>query len=72
MRDEFVDTIVDIHRTPIDDLPAGLPRAQEWDVYIDGLVDLIDQFSRKPAATPAPGCATRRRGCDRTGRRQCR
>lgn len=46
VRDEFVDTIVDIHRTPIDDLPAGLPRAQQWDLYIDGLIDLIDQFSR--------------------------
>jgi aminoglycoside phosphotransferase (APT) family kinase protein len=46
VRDEFVDTIVDIHRTPIDDLPAGLPRAQQWDLYIGGLIDLIDQFSR--------------------------
>ena len=71
VRDEFVDTIVDIHRTPIEDLPADLPRAQEWDLYIAGLIDLIDQFSR-PAATPVPGCATRRRGCDRTGRRPYR
>ena len=46
VRDEFVDTIVDIHRTPVDDLPADLPRARDWDAYIDGLLDLIDQASR--------------------------
>ncbi len=48
-RDRFVDTVVDIHRTPVDDLPAEIPRPDSWGAYLDGLVDLLDHYSRSGA-----------------------
>ena len=44
--DTFVDAVVDIHNTPLDDLPAQMPRPLDWDTYIDGLIDMLDGFSR--------------------------
>jgi aminoglycoside phosphotransferase (APT) family kinase protein len=46
VRTTFVDTLVDIHRTPIEDLPADI-RPPDWDSYIDGLLQQIDEFSRR-------------------------
>jgi len=46
VRSAFVDTVVDIHQTPIDSLPADVAHPKDWDEYIDGLVDMIDHFSR--------------------------
>ena len=48
-RDTFVDVMVDIHRTPVDDLPADVARPANWDEYIDSLVDMLDHFSRSGA-----------------------
>jgi aminoglycoside phosphotransferase (APT) family kinase protein len=49
VRNRFVDTVVDIHRTPVETFPAGAPRPQSWDAYIDELLDLLDSFSRSGA-----------------------
>jgi aminoglycoside phosphotransferase (APT) family kinase protein len=46
-RNTFVDTVLDIHRTSIDDLPAEVERPPDWDAYIDGILDFIDDFSRR-------------------------
>jgi aminoglycoside phosphotransferase (APT) family kinase protein len=45
-RDTFVDVMVDIHRTPVDDLPVDVTRPANWDEYIDSLLDMLDHFSR--------------------------
>jgi aminoglycoside phosphotransferase (APT) family kinase protein len=47
VRDEFVDTFVDIHRTPVGDLAAAFATPPDWDTYIDGIIGLIDDSSRK-------------------------
>jgi aminoglycoside phosphotransferase (APT) family kinase protein len=47
VRNDFVDTLVDIHRTPIGDLTAAFATPLDWDGYIDGLIGLIDDSSRK-------------------------
>jgi aminoglycoside phosphotransferase (APT) family kinase protein len=46
-RNTFVDTVVDVHRTPIEDLPAAFDRPPDWGTYIDGVLDLIDGSSRR-------------------------
>ena len=47
VRNVFVDTIADVHRTPIEDLPVEVDRPSDWDSYVDGLIGLIDEFSRR-------------------------
>jgi aminoglycoside phosphotransferase (APT) family kinase protein len=47
VRNDFVDTFVDIHRTPVGDLAAACPTPPGWDTYIDGIIGLIDEASRK-------------------------
>jgi aminoglycoside phosphotransferase (APT) family kinase protein len=39
----FVDTIAKIHTSPLDVLPPELPRPNDWEQYID---DLIDELAR--------------------------
>ncbi len=54
MRNTFVESMVDIHRTPLDTLPAEMERPTDWDNYIDGLIDLLDHYSRTgPDSRPA-------------------
>jgi aminoglycoside phosphotransferase (APT) family kinase protein len=43
----FVDTIAEIHRTPLDTLPADLDRPGSWDDYLDGVLDLYDRVDRE-------------------------
>jgi aminoglycoside phosphotransferase (APT) family kinase protein len=43
----FVDTIADIHTTPLDVLPAGMDRPGSWDDYLDGVLDLYDRVDRE-------------------------
>ena len=47
VRNTFVDTLVDIHRTPIGDLADAFAIALDWDAYIESLIGLIDDASRK-------------------------
>jgi aminoglycoside phosphotransferase (APT) family kinase protein len=47
VRNDFVDTLVDIHRTPVGDLATALVIPPDWNTYIDGLIGLIDDASRK-------------------------
>ncbi|WP_448624278.1 phosphotransferase family protein [Geodermatophilus sp. URMC 64] len=47
VRETFVDTIVDVHRTPLETLSPALDPPRDWDTYIDGLIDLIDASSRR-------------------------
>ena len=37
----FIDAITAVHATPLDVLPAEMPRPTDWDTYIDELVDLL-------------------------------
>jgi aminoglycoside phosphotransferase (APT) family kinase protein len=46
VRNQFVDAVIDIHRTPLDDLASELPRPADWDTYIDSLLGMIDHYSR--------------------------
>ena len=46
VRSRFVDAVGEIHATPLDDLPEGMSRPQDYDNYVDGLLDMIDRYSR--------------------------
>lgn len=45
----FVDTVARIHTTPLDVMPAELPRPTDWESYVDGLVDLLGRLDRDVA-----------------------
>lgn len=45
----FVDTVAEIHRTPLDVLPAALDRPADWHTYIDGLVEHLSQLDKNIA-----------------------
>jgi aminoglycoside phosphotransferase (APT) family kinase protein len=40
----FVDTIAEIHRTPLDVLPSELERPADWESYIEGLVEHLGRL----------------------------
>jgi aminoglycoside phosphotransferase (APT) family kinase protein len=40
----FVDTIARVHTSPLDVLPAEVPRPRDWAEYVDGLVDLLGRL----------------------------
>jgi aminoglycoside phosphotransferase (APT) family kinase protein len=40
-QDVFVNIAEDIHRTPLEVLPAELPVPLDWDTYMDGVVDSV-------------------------------
>lgn len=46
VRATFVDAVAVLHQTPLDDLPAELARPRDYDEYIDGLIDMVDRYSR--------------------------
>jgi aminoglycoside phosphotransferase (APT) family kinase protein len=45
----FVDTIAEIHRVPLDVLPAATQRPAGWDDYLDGVLDLYRTVEREIA-----------------------
>lgn len=47
--DIFVETVADLHRCPLDVLPPELDRPNDWDTYLDGLVDLLGRVDRDVA-----------------------
>ncbi|MCW2616841.1 MAG: hypothetical protein JWN08_3835 [Frankiales bacterium] len=50
----FVDVVVDIHRTPLADLPARLSRPADWDSYVDSLFDVLSEVAEATAdSSPA-------------------
>jgi aminoglycoside phosphotransferase (APT) family kinase protein len=42
----FIDTLADVHRTPLEVLPPALERPPDWDSYIDGLVGHLSRLDR--------------------------
>jgi aminoglycoside phosphotransferase (APT) family kinase protein len=42
----FIDTLADVHRTPLDVLPPALERPPDWECYIDGLVEYLSRLDR--------------------------
>ena len=46
VRSRFVDAVAEIHATPLDDLPDDMLRPENDDEYVDGLLDMIDRYSR--------------------------
>jgi aminoglycoside phosphotransferase (APT) family kinase protein len=42
----FVDTLAEVHRTPLDVLPAALERPTDWESYIEDLVQLLSRLDR--------------------------
>jgi aminoglycoside phosphotransferase (APT) family kinase protein len=42
----FVDTLAEVHRTPLDVLPPGLEQPPDWDTYIGNLVERLSQLDR--------------------------
>jgi aminoglycoside phosphotransferase (APT) family kinase protein len=42
----FIDTLADVHRTPLDVLPPALERPPDWESYIDGLVEYLSRLDR--------------------------
>jgi aminoglycoside phosphotransferase (APT) family kinase protein len=42
----FVDTVAEVHRTPLDVLPPALDRPADWQTYIDGLVEHLSKLDR--------------------------
>jgi aminoglycoside phosphotransferase (APT) family kinase protein len=40
----FVDTLAEIHRTPVDVLPSELERPADWESYIEGLVEHLGRL----------------------------
>ena len=40
----FVDTIAEVHRTPLDVLPSELERPADWESYIEGLVEHLSRL----------------------------
>jgi aminoglycoside phosphotransferase (APT) family kinase protein len=42
----FVDTLAEVHRTPLDLLPPVLERPADWDSYIDGLTGHLGRLDR--------------------------
>ncbi len=40
----FVDTIAEVHRTPLDVLPPELERPADWESYIEGLVEHLSRL----------------------------
>ena len=45
-REIFVDTLAEVHRTPLDVLPPALERPADWGSYIDGLVEHLGRLDR--------------------------
>jgi aminoglycoside phosphotransferase (APT) family kinase protein len=45
----FVDTIAQIHATPLDRLPAGTEHPADWDDYLDGVLGLYRAVDREVA-----------------------
>ncbi len=43
----FVDAIVAVHRTPLEVLPAELMLDQDWDSYIDGIIEIFATLGRE-------------------------
>jgi len=42
----FVDTLAEVHRTPLDVLPPALERPADWESYIEGLVEHLGRLDR--------------------------
>lgn len=40
----FVDTLAEVHRTPLDVLPSELDRPADWESYIEGLVEHLSRL----------------------------
>ena len=40
----FVDTLAEVHRTPLDVLPSELERPADWESYIEGLVEHLSRL----------------------------
>ena len=40
----FVDTLAEVHRTPLDVLPSELERPADWESYIEGLVEQLSRL----------------------------
>ena len=42
----YVDTLAEVHRTPLDVLPPALERPADWESYIEGLVEHLSRLDR--------------------------
>jgi aminoglycoside phosphotransferase (APT) family kinase protein len=59
LSDLFVDTLVTIHRTPLDGLPAGMDRPADWSAYLDDVLAIYDRVADAHASTaPVLGYVT--------------
>jgi aminoglycoside phosphotransferase (APT) family kinase protein len=43
----FVDTVAEVHATPLGDLPPDMARPSDWDDYLDGVLDLYARVDRE-------------------------
>ena len=59
LTDLFIDTVAALHRTPVDTLPATVPRPASWSGYLDAVLDRYDAMAEM---TPSVGPVLRYAG----------
>jgi aminoglycoside phosphotransferase (APT) family kinase protein len=53
LADLFVDTFAAVHGTPLDRLPARMPRPPDWPAYLDGVLARYDRIAGEyPSSAP--------------------